>query len=100
MWQVSSVVTFAGALQFFLEERCGLSDSGGDHFFGCSREDHLSAAASAFRPHLNQVVCHLDDVKVVFNDDDRVAAFHEFLEHVHEDADVFEVQSRVGSSRM
>ena len=30
----------------------------------------------------------------MFNDDDRVAAFHEFLEHVHEDADVFEVQSR------
>ena len=42
------------------------------------------------------MVGELDDVEVVLNDDDGIAAVYQPLQHVHQNADVLEVESRGG----
>ena len=48
---------------------------------------------SAFGTHVDDVVGKLDDVEVVLDDDDGVALVDESVEHLHEGADVLEVES-------
>ena len=48
---------------------------------------------SAFGTHVDDVVSELDDVEIVLDDDDGVALVDESVEHLHEGADVFEVES-------
>ena len=49
--------------------------------FGCSDCDQLTAPISAFRTEVNDVICNFDDIQVVFNDDDRIAAIDQPLEN-------------------
>ena len=39
------------------------------------------------------MVGEFDHVEIVLNNDDGIATVHEFLEHVHQDADVLEVET-------
>ena len=57
---------------------------------------HRAAAVAALRAHVQDAVGHLDDVEVVLDHQDRVAGVHELLEHLHELANVLEVQARGG----
>ena len=63
-----------------------------DFFWGAGG-DHLSAFPSPFGTHVDDVVGKFDDIEVVLYHDDRVASVDDALEHIHEDADVFEMQA-------
>ena len=44
--------------------------------------DDLAARGSAFGSDVDDMVGDLDDVEVVLDDDDGVAALHEFVQHL------------------
>ena len=56
--------------------------------------DDLAARGSAFGSDVDDMVGDLDDVEVVLDDDDGVAALHEFVQHLQQQADIFEMESR------
>ena len=58
--------------------------------------DDPAPGRPALGAHVDQMVGDLDDVEVVLDDDDRVAAVHEFVEHLQQQADVLEMESRRG----
>ncbi len=49
-----------------------------------------------FRPHVHDVVRLGDDVQIVLNDEGCIAFGNEALNDLHQDADVFKVQTRGG----
>ena len=59
-----------------------------------ARRDDLAAGRPAFGADVDDVVGDLDHVEVVFDDDDRIAAVDEFVEHVEQQADVLEMEPR------
>ena len=63
------------------------------YFFGGACGYYGAPAASAFGTHVDDVVCLLDDVEVMFYDYYRVAAIYKTADDSHEDADVFEMKS-------
>ena len=66
------------------------------HVFWRSLGNNLSAAIAGFRAEINQPVGTLDDVEVVFNDNDGMARIHEALENLQQHAHVVEVQAGGG----
>lgn len=62
------------------------------HFLGRSSGQNNSAVASALRPHVNNIVGKFYYVKIVLDDDYRVAAVNELLENVHQYAYIFEMK--------
>ena len=56
----------------------------------------LTAIASAFGAHVDDVVRHLDDIHVVLDDDDSVAFVHQFVEDVEQYVDVVEMETGGG----
>src|SRR3989344_8129414 len=69
--------SFEDALQIVPSVRAvGLRD-----FFGGSLCNNLPAGGTPFRPHIDNVIGALQDVEIVFYDDDRVAAFDKLLEN-------------------
>ena len=68
----------------------------GRYLFGRSAGYHLSAAASAFGTHVDNVVGRLDNVHVVLDNDHRIAFVHKALQHAEQHAYVLEVQPRGG----
>ena len=63
------------------------------HFFWCSGKEELAAASSTCRTHVDEPVGEFDDIEIVLDDDDRIATVNQFLEYIHQDADVFEMQT-------
>ena len=55
--------------------------------------DDFAAAAAAFRAEIDDPVRGFDDVQVVFDDDDGVAAVAQAVQHVKQLAHVVEVQA-------
>ena len=79
-----------------------LEETGGETFlalgyllWGAYGKD-LSTVAPALRTDVDDVVGEFDDIEVVFDDDDGVATIHQFLQHIHQDTDVLEMQTRGG----
>ncbi len=58
-----------------------------------SADDHLPSGVAAFRAEVDHVVGVLDDVEVVFDDQDRVAVVDELVEGVEQLPDVVEVKA-------
>ena len=66
------------------------------YFVRCAAHDHVAALRASFRTEVDDVVGALDEVEVVFDDDDGVALVSERLEHQEELANVFGVQAGRG----
>jgi hypothetical protein len=49
---------------------------------------------TTFGAHVDQVVSALDDIHVVFDDDDGIAFIDETLQNVHQQANIFESEDR------
>ena len=79
-----------------LEEFCGVAYAFLFDFFGSAGSDDLSTVASSFGPEVDDIVGCANDVGVVLNDDDGVAAADKLPKHLQEDVDVFEVESGGG----
>lgn len=52
------------------------------------------AAVAAFGPEVDYPVSGLDDIQIMFNDDNRVSCIAQPVQHVQQQPDVVEVQSR------
>ena len=63
-----------------------------DHVFRRADGNHPAAADAGFRPHVDQPVGSLDDIKVVLDDDHRIPQVGESVQHVEELSYVVEVQ--------
>ena len=71
----------------------GVGVRGGGDEFGGARGDDLAAGVAAFRAHVDDPVGGLDDVKIVFDDEEGAATFDEFAEGGEELLDVVEVEA-------
>ena len=61
-------------------------------FFRSALRDDGSSSVSAFRPHIDQIIRSLDDIKVVFNDDDGIAAVRQSLQNADQFAHIREMK--------
>ena len=59
--------------QYFFEELPRIALRTGGDLFGRALRDDRSAAVASFGAEVDDVVCDLDDVEIVFDDDDRVS---------------------------
>ena len=59
--------------------------------FGCSGSHHTTAAATAFRPKVNDVVGTFDNLHVVFDHEDGMALIDEFIKRPKQALDIMEV---------
>ena len=84
----------------FLQQRLevGAGDGGrvGGNLLGCALRDDETSAAAAFGTEVEEVIDGLEDIEIVLNDDDGVAAVNEFLEDTEKDLDVFGVETGGG----
>ena len=93
VYAVASKMFVQGRLQFFLEECCCDALAALCHLFGGACHHDGAAFPSSFGSHVDDVVGEFDDIEVVFDDNDGVALVDKAVEHDHEGADVFKMQS-------
>ena len=79
--------------EFCGKEARGESFLAAGHLFGGAGGEDISAAATALGSHVDDVIGEFDDVEIVLDDDDGVAAVYQSLQYVHQDTDVFEMQT-------
>ena len=78
------------------EETGGVAEGTvGDLLGGAGGKD-LSTFTTALGSHVDNPVGELDDIKVVLDDDDGVASIDKFLQDIHQDSDVLEMQAGGG----
>ena len=83
-----------GAFQALRKVFRGITLPASYNLLGRSRGKNGAAATTAFGSYVDDVVGQLDDVHVVLDDDYGVATVGEPSEHVHQDADILEVEAR------
>ena len=91
------------SLHFVLQKLSSITVSTLCHLFRCACHHHITACLSAFGAEVDDVVGTLDDVHVVFDDDEGVATGNQGIEGIEEFLDVVEMQAWspvVGSSKM
>ena len=66
------------------------------HFLGRAPGDDRTAPVTAFRTHINDIVGGLDDIQVMLDDHDRIAAFHQGVEDAGQLGHIIEVEARGG----
>ena len=66
-----------------------------DVFHGASAY-HLSAIATAFGAHVDDIVAGTNDIGVMLDDDYRISLIHKAMQHTKQYADILEVQTRRG----
>ena len=64
--------------------------------FWRSAEKELSSSATAVGPHIYNPVGTLDDIQIVFYHNHRISLFHQAVQHLQQDTDIFKVKSRCG----
>ena len=87
------IILFLFSLEFFCQEFWSESFLALGYFLWGSCTQQLTASSSAFWSHVDDIVCQLDNVEIVFDDKYCVAFIYQLLQYIHQDADVFEVES-------
>ncbi len=64
------------------------------HFFRGAGGHNMPAPVAALGPQVNEIIRGLDDLQVVFDDDHRVAGFHQAVQYLEKLVDVSQVQAR------
>ena len=82
------------ALQLFLEEAGRVALVAVGDLLRCAGREDGATTTTTFWSHVDDVVGLSDDVEVVLDDDNGVAAIYQTADDGHEDADVLEVQTR------
>ena len=91
-WLLSTCVVF----QFLGKKLGSIAFAAVGDFLGSTGDNDGAAATATFRSHVDDVVGLTDDVEVVLDDDDGIAAIDEATEHLYEDADVLEMETGGG----
>lgn len=63
--------------EFLGEVARGVAAAGGDERFGGAGKDEVSTTGTAFGTEIDDVVSRLYDIKIMFNDDERVTALNQ-----------------------
>lgn len=58
------------------------------HFLRRSARNHGSAAVSALRSDINNIVRCLDDIQIVFDDNDGISALGQAVQNLHQFVDI------------
>src|SRR5699024_9987228 len=66
------------------------------NLFGRAGTNNLSAGKAAFRTNVNNMVSAFNDIQVVFDDDDRMAAVDQLFDRIQQLGDILEMQSGSG----
>ena len=82
--------------QLLPQEACRVTLPAPGHLFGLAAAQELASACATLGPQVNHVVGTLDDIQVVLDDDERVAALDECVEGIQQAAYVVEVKSGGG----
>ena len=61
--------------------------------FWCARADKTASGSTTLRTEIDDVVCHLDDIEVMLDDEDGVAALYKGVETLKQAADVMEMKT-------
>src|SRR5688572_23900502 len=64
------------------------------HFLGSSGADDTSTFFTPVRPYINDMVCHLDNVHMMFDDNGCVPPVDKALNDMQQVPDIFEMQTR------
>lgn len=64
------------------------------HFLRRSARNHGSAAVSALRSDINNIVRRLDDIQIVFDDNDGISALGQAVQNLHQFVDIRKMKSR------
>lgn len=80
-------------MKFFFQELRSISLRALCHFFGCTARKEFSPALTAFWSHIYDIVCHFDNVKIMLDNNDRIALIDQLVQHIHQHADILKVQS-------
>ena len=75
----------------------GVAVGTSSHLLWCAAADELSSGGSAFGSEVDIIIGHLDDIKIVFNDEYGMTALDEGIEAGEETTDVVKVET---SSRL
>ena len=70
-----------------------IAGGAGGHFFGCTCHDQVAAAVTSLGAEVYHEVGTLDDIKVVFDDDDAVSTEDECIEGFEQVADAVEMEA-------
>ena len=81
------------ALQQRLEVGAGDGGGVGGYLLGGALRDYEASSAAAFGAEVEEVIDGLEDVEVVLDDDDGVAAVNELLEDAEKNLDVLGVEA-------
>src|ERR1051326_8807156 len=63
------------------------------NMFGSSLHHDLTAAHTGLWPKIDQPICTLDEIQVVFDNYQRVSSGHQAMQHLEEDLDVGEMKA-------
>ena len=63
------------------------------NLFGRSADDDFTAVGPTFRADVDDPVCGLDDIEIVFDHDDAVACIDELVQYGKQFADVLEMKT-------
>ena len=63
-------------------------------FDGQGSGNDRSTASTSFRSHVNNIICGLDDVKVMFDNNNRISALAEPPEYIHKPVNISKMKSR------
>lgn len=91
-FQIKSKLLVVPSQRFLQKSRCVAHVAFGNLLWRAGHEDG-STVATAFGPHVDDVVGQFNHVEVMLNDNDRVASVNKALQHLHQDSDVLEVKS-------
>lgn len=80
--------------ELFFQVAARIAVRAGRYFVRCAAHDHAAALRASFRAEVDDVVGTFDDVHIVFDDDERMAAQDESVESRQQAFDVVEMQPR------
>src|SRR5690349_18476037 len=84
----------ASAAQMVFQESAGVRRLARGNLFRRAGDDDLAAGMTAFRSEINDVVCGLDDVHVMFDREHGMSRIDEPVQAAEEALDVRQVESR------
>jgi len=64
------------------------------NLFRCATGDELASFVTTFRTEVDDIVGRLDNVEIVFDDDNRVTVVHQSIQAFQQSIDVRKMQSR------
>ena len=82
--------------QLLLQKSRGVAQGAFGYLFWSAYGKDFTTFAAALGSHVDNPVGQLDDVKVMFNNDNRVASVNQLLKYIYQNADILKMQARCG----